>query len=324
MNIRKSIFAFTILSALFLAACGDDSGSSASGNAIPEADPNATLVSQVPVGDVYSDLTVRDANGNVVGVFDPNTGYITLSDGRVVTMDGNSVFESSSSSSLEKVNWQYLNPNIAYGTFTDSRDGQVYKTVTIGTQTWMAENLNYAYLQPTSTEDSSSFCYRNEPDSCAKYGRLYTWAAAMDSAGVFSDGGKGCGYGIKCSATEPVRGVCPEGWHLPSDAEWKVLIETVGGEDVAGKKLKSTGGWVDYEGESGNGTDEYGFSVLPAGFRLGDDYYRNAGKIAHFWRSTEGRSGDGAYSWYFFYEDEHVHSYYNYKDLGCSVRCLKD
>ncbi|MGM9984847.1 MAG: FISUMP domain-containing protein [Fibrobacter intestinalis] len=146
----------------------------------------------------------------------------------------------------------------ASGKFQDSRDGQVYKTVTIGTQTWMAENLNYAYLQPTSEEDSSSFCYNDEPDSCAKYGRLYLWSAAMDSAGVFGDGGEGCGYDVTCSAKEPVRGICPEGWHLPSDAEWETLFTAVGGVDLAGTKLKSKSGWY-----SGNGTDDYGFSCCP-------------------------------------------------------------
>ncbi|PBC75104.1 fibrobacter succinogenes major paralogous domain-containing protein [Fibrobacter intestinalis] len=209
------------------------------------------------------------------------------------------------------------------GSFTDPRDGQTYKTVKIGNQVWMAENLNYAYLQPTSSLDSSSFCYRNKPDSCAKYGRLYLWSAAMDSAGVFGDGGKGCGYEVTCSAKEPVRGICPEGWHLPSKAEWRTLMETVGGEDVAGKKLKSKSGWDDDEGKRGNGTDEYGFSVLPAGYRSGDgDYYR-AGEDAGFWSSSE-YSGLNAYSWNFYYAREYVCSLYDNESHGVSVRCLRD
>ena len=135
----------------------------------------------------------------------------------------------------------------------------------------MAENLNYDYNEGTA----KSFCYNNEPDSCAKYGRLYTWAAVMDSAGVFGDGGKGCGYDVTCSAKEPVRGICPEGWHLPSDAEWETLFTAGGGVDLAGTKLKSKSGWY-----SGNGTDDYGFSVLPAGSRYGGGLYLSAGKAA--------------------------------------------
>ncbi len=101
-------------------------------------------------------------------------------------------------------------------TFTDARDGKTYKTVKIGSQTWMAENLNCAYSEGTAR----SYCYGNDPANCEKYDRLYTWSAAMDSAAVFGDGGKGCGYGVKCTPTYPVRGACPEGWHLPSNAEW--------------------------------------------------------------------------------------------------------
>lgn len=118
-------------------------------------------------------------------------------------------------------------------TFTDPRDGQTYKTVKIGSQIWMAENLNYEFLGSYSVEGDTenlncaysegtarSYCYGNDPTNCEKYDRLYTWSAAMDSAAVFGDGGKGCGYGVKCTPTYPVRGACPEGWHLPSNAEW--------------------------------------------------------------------------------------------------------
>lgn len=100
---------------------------------------------------------------------------------------------------------KYYNPAISYGTLKDSRDGQVYRTVQIGVQTWMAENLNYDYNVGTA----ASYCYNDSKDSCAKYGRLYTWSAAMDSAAIFSNDGKGCGDGVTCYASGKVQGVCP-------------------------------------------------------------------------------------------------------------------
>ena len=215
----------------------------------------------------------------------------------------------------EKENWQYLNPAISYEMFKDARDGQIYKSVKIGNQVWMAENLNYDYNEGTA----KSYCYNDEQESCAKYGRLYTWAAAMDSAGVFGDGGKGCGFLVTCSAKEPVRGVCPESWHLPSDTEWKTLFTAVGGTTVAGTKLKSKSGWYN----NGNGTDEYGFSVLPAGNRFDVGNYYNADDYAFFWSRTEHSSVD-AYNWDFFYVDTYVRSQYYSKEIGFSVRCLRD
>lgn len=120
---------------------------------------------------------------------------------------------------------------IVYGEMTDERDGQTYKTITIdGRATWMAENLNYAYLQPTAELDSSSWCYINEPDSCAKYGRLYLWSAVMDSAGLFSEDTKGCGYysdeneWYKCPKEDFVQGVCPPNWHVPTSDEFGVPL----------------------------------------------------------------------------------------------------
>lgn len=110
------------------------------------------------------------------------------------------------------------------GTMTDSRDGQTYKTVKIGVQIWMAENLNY--------KADSSFCYHNDESNCSNYGRFYRWATAMDSAGTWSLNGKGCGYGKACSPTYPVRGVCPSGWHLPSLTELITLFNVVEGSST--------------------------------------------------------------------------------------------
>ena len=193
---------------------------------------------------------------------------------------------------------------------TDSRDKQVYKTIKIGSQYWMAENLNY--------EISASYCYNDDAINCTRYGRLYTWAAAMDSAGTWTTNGKGCGNGSTCSPTYPVRGVCPSGWHLPSTTEWGTLIKVVGGTSTAGKVLKSTSGWF----EDGNGTDTFGFSALPAGFR--EDVGNFYDYSAFFWSST-GYTSNFARFIHLYYNHDYANQEDNLgKGFGFSVRCLQD
>lgn len=170
-----------------------------------------------------------------------------------------------------------------YGTLLDTRDKHTYKIVTIGTQKWMAENLNYADSINYPGMKGRNRCYNNRLDSCTKYGRLYTWAAAMDSAGAFSTNGKNCGYNKICSPTYPVRGICPEGWHLPSKTEYETLFTAVGGELTASKVLKSTTGWK----SNRNGTDAYGFSALPAGEGTYDGDFCFVGSEAVFWSASE-------------------------------------
>ncbi|WP_295052802.1 fibrobacter succinogenes major paralogous domain-containing protein [uncultured Fibrobacter sp.] len=196
-------------------------------------------------------------------------------------------------------------------TMTDFRDGQTYKTVKIGTQTWMAENLNY--------EIANSYCNSNNVSNCTKYGRLYTWAAAMDSAGIWSVNGKGCGYGTTCSPIYPVRGVCPDGWHLPTVMEWSTLFSTVNGNSAVGKTLKSTSGWA----SNGNGTDTYGFSALPAGGKAGNDVFYNVYFYAYFW-SAEGHYDGDAYFMKLTENNEGAILDYDSKLNAFSVRCLKN
>ena len=220
---------------------------------------------------------------------------------------------SSSSKVTDKVGEPVEPAEVTTGTMTDSRDGQTYKTVTIGTQTWMAENLNY--------ETENSYCYKDDANNCSKYGRLYTWAAAMDSVGTWSTNGKGCGDGTTCSPTYPVRGVCPEGWHLPTAAEFETLFTAVGGKSIAGQKLKSTTGWKTYSGITNE--DAFAFSALPAGFSSDSGNYIGEGCYAHFWNSTE----YGSYYAYYVglrYDDGDASLGSSCKSYGFSVRCLKD
>ncbi|MCF0217389.1 MAG: fibrobacter succinogenes major paralogous domain-containing protein [Fibrobacteraceae bacterium] len=223
---------------------------------------------------------------------------------------------------------------------TDTRDGQTYKTVTIGTQTWMAENLNYAYKgvdfdNGYCTDDSTSWCYNSEKSNCDTYGRLYTWSAAMDSAGKEDPANKvpnykydddediqgfGCGYGIQCTPNIPHRGICPEGWHVPTNEEYDTLYTTIGGGFKAGTYLKSTDKWSNYANRQG--IDLYGFSVLPAGGRGYNGKFVNQGSITQFWSASVGNY-DNAYTQYFYYYDAIADQYFD-KYLGYSLRCIQD
>ncbi len=256
---------------------------------------------------------------------DPSTAPVRPS-------SSSSVDETKSSSSVTSVSSSsvpegYVDPStVVTGTMTDSRDGQTYKTVKIGSQEWMAENLNYAYTAvpykyKNDASDSTSWCYDNDPTNCTKYGRLYTWSAAMDSVGTWSANGKGCGYGVQCTPTYPVRGICPEGWHLPNDTEWNTLFVAVGGSEVAGNVLRSQTGWDN----NGNGTDAFGFSALPAGYRYHyEGQFLYAGSEVHFWTSLERHNEfvremkldvKKCVNW--CRDDE-------YKSSAISVRCVRD
>jgi uncharacterized protein (TIGR02145 family) len=175
-------------------------------------------------------------------------------------------------------------------TFTDARDGKKYKTVKIGNQTWMAENLNFK-------TDTGSWCYKNKRKNCLKYGRLYNW--------------------------ETATAVCPNGWHLPSDAEWTSLFDYLDGEKVAGGKMKEAG--TEYWRSPNRGADNSsGFTALPGGYRDYDDgSFHSLGYNASYWSSTE-YGGTDAWDRALVYGSASMGRYYFSKMYDFSVRCLKD
>ena len=190
-------------------------------------------------------------------------------------------------------------------------DGNVYTSVTIGTQVWMVQNLKTTKyrngdLIGTTTNDISgegSPEYQWAPDdnenNVATYGRLYTWYAVTDS-----------------------RNVCPAGWHVPSDAEWSTFTTFLGGDTVAGGKLKETGTTLWTTPNTG-ATNETGFTALPSGYRYLDDSYINIGLIGFWWSSTEYSATDAYYHYMLCYFSK-VYRLYDNKHYGFSVRCLKD
>jgi uncharacterized protein (TIGR02145 family) len=203
-----------------------------------------------------------------------------------------------SSSSVTK---DWFNAAISYGSLTDTRDNQVYKTVVIGTQTWMAENLNFDTLNGTG-----SWCYSSVTNRCSIYGRLYDWNTVM------------AGSASSSATPSGVHGICPTGWHVPSSAEWNVLTDYVGGANTAGTKLKANSNlW-----SINKGTDDYGFSALPGGGCDGSDYY-GVGYYGCWWSATAyAYSSTLADGWYMGYNYTKVYSYYDDESYGFSLRCV--
>ncbi|MDR0517665.1 MAG: hypothetical protein LBH25_11535 [Fibromonadaceae bacterium] len=199
-----------------------------------------------------------------------------------------------------------------YGPYTDKGNSIAsYRTVTIGSQKWMAENLDYNV--------SGSKCYSNNNANCVKYGRLYDWATAMALPSSCNS--------ADCSGQVSVKhqGICPSGWHIPSDAEWSTLINYVesdkGCSSCAGKHLKSVSGWNSYSGIVN--LDSYGFSALPGGYGISGGIFRDAGGSGYWWSASEYNS-NYAYDRDPDYYDEGAYWYYNDKGGLFSVRCLQD
>jgi len=208
-----------------------------------------------------------------------------------------------------------LNPEMNYGTLKDVRDNQTYNTIVIGSQTWMAQNLNYADSVKTSNLKEGSWCYEKDGANCEKYGRLYTWAAAMDLNSNYNKSEWG--------DDSRRQGICPDGWHIPSGMEWRALYDYAkahkGGEEVW-TSLMSASGW---SGNSSGGTDQFGFSTLPAGGVYIDFY--NRGIETEFWSSMENEGYDKkemAVLW--MLSPYGIQLSNEYKDSGWSIRCLKN
>ena len=171
--------------------------------------------------------------------------------------------------------------------FRDFRDGQVYKIVTVGAQVWMAKNLNY--------EMAGSYCYNNNASNCMRYGRLYTWNAAMNA--------------------------CPDGWHLPTYDELVSLIENASGQFLAGGVLKSKGGWKKCR-HCDIADDMYGFSALPTGVMNEDGSFDKIFEYGFLWSATETESNQIPYMGFANVSSVAMLLLGN-KNKGFSVRCVK-
>ena len=199
------------------------------------------------------------------------------------------------------------------GTLTDARDGKVYKTVVIGTQTWMAENLNTAKFSNgdlikevksyqewlnAGNSNTPAWCYYGFDEKNSGYAKLYNFFAVIDP-----------------------RGLAPKGWHVPSDEAWSNLIKFNGSDKISTDKLKSNFGWFDWNGKSCSGNNQTGFNCIPSGALYADGESVAIGNTANFWSST---LEDESTSWYYYIEDKEITRAWNFHFAHLSVRFIKN
>lgn len=276
MNLKKLYTATAALAfGIALVACDSDSSSG------PQNDPAS------------SNVYARDSDGptSYGEIILVSSSSATPKDVVLSSSEKSSSSETSvSSSSVATVS------NVDYGTLTDSRDGKNYKTVKIGSLTWMAENLNYDNSASATGSIDSSFCYDGIPANCEKYGRLYQEYAAT--------------------------AVCPEGWRLPTADDWRDLTTTAKSEfgDNNGS-LRTVGQWENtIFGDNVTATNASGFSALPAGYRAKTGECDGEGTKAYFW----GEDNMNHYAWilsnqYDMEKESMQRGYFAY-----AVRCVKD
>jgi uncharacterized protein (TIGR02145 family) len=195
-------------------------------------------------------------------------------------------------------------------------EGNLYKTVTIGTQTWMAENLKVSKYSdgtpiPNITDNTqweknnigAWAYYNNDTTYNVKYGKLYTW----NSVSKIVNNGKN---------------VCPTGWHVPTNTEWIVLIDYLGGADFAGGKMKEVG-TTNWKSKNKNATNISLFSALPGGYRSSSGDFSRIGNNGFWWSSTE-RESSFAFHYFLYKANDNVYSSNASMKYGLSIRCLKD
>jgi uncharacterized protein (TIGR02145 family) len=195
---------------------------------------------------------------------------------------------------------------------TDSRDGKIYNTVMIGNQCWMKENMNIGTrIQGNSYQYNNGilekYCYGNDENNCTIYGGLYQWDEAMQFA-----------------SPPAIQGICPVGWHIPTDAEYSILEAFSGGNAFASGNMKETGTvhWLDPNTGATNST---GFTALPGGFNGREaPYFDGLQGLAFFWTSTPHANGTHAWLLKLYFSNSVLFPEWNLRSWGFSVRCLKD
>jgi uncharacterized protein (TIGR02145 family) len=200
--------------------------------------------------------------------------------------------------------WTCNNP------FTDSHDGKTYNTVLIGIQCWMAQNLNIGIRVNGSVDQTNNsiiekYCFNDDENNCNTYGGLYQWDETM-----------------QYSTTPIALGICPTGWHLPTDNEWNDLTNYLGGESFSGGKLKEAG-YTHWSLPNAWATNSTGFTALPGGARTNIGDFGSLTRMAYFWSSVQ-NGAPNAWARGLSYLESSVMPYQYNKIFGFSIRCIKD
>lgn len=221
---------------------------------------------------------------------------MTIRSGGAVTVNGNT----------------YIVPTVftCGSPMIDSRDNHFYNTVQIGTQCWMAQNLNVGTKisvldNQTNNGIIEKYCYYDDENNCNTYGGLYQWNEMMNF-----------------TTTEGAQGICPTSWHIPTDAEWTTLTTFLGGENIAGGIMKEAG-TTHWSSPNTGATNSSGFTALPSGARYDEGWFFNLTYDVTFWTSSQNGSTN-AWQRYLHTFGENVHKGFNTDISGFSVRCLKN
>ena len=309
----KRLFYFALVSTLILVACGDDessnpfvpsedSSSSFAGisSSLSSSATFVTLSSSTPI-EGLSSSSRKDSVGSLSSAKGKSSSSVVESSsngdsGSMTGMTSSSYVNSISSSSVQNEKSSSSEKNDAVtGTMMDERDGQTYKIVKIGRLWWFAQNLNF--------DTENSHCFRDSSKYCAKYGRLYTWAAAVGKSE------EECGYRQECNLLLPVQGACPSGWRVPSNYDWNDLLVSVGGDDIAGEVLRDS--------------KEGGFALVYAGrINYAGDFIELE-ESARIWSSSEVDEDDAFYAEFYYTLEDVWFPEEGSKYEGYSVRCVK-
>ncbi len=301
----KRFFSFCVFFTLLI-SCGSENADKNPLNSAIDILMSSEMQTQdsLSSGDNVSSSSIASSFSSSEGAVS-SSSITSSSSSRGDSVSSSSIANSSSSIQVAPCKTE-TEDNCIYGELYDERNEKTYKTVKIGNQEWMAENLNLDYKG-----DLYAIC-RCDPDSmaCSKYGNVCHWPAIVDQGEIYNLGNGNCVIGTACKPEQPVTGICPAGWHVPSGSDFENLFKFVGGRQVAGKKLRSR----DYKGD-----DSYGFSLLSVNFANGEFYHGDETYLA---TSTEG--GKDYFEVILFDSNKDtVYTRTRFKTSVAAVRCLK-
>jgi uncharacterized protein (TIGR02145 family) len=307
MKINQFLFAAGIsLAMAFTFSCSSDDGDKSDGEVSSSSD---VVGSSSSSGGVSSSSSGEASSSSSSEISSSSSSEASSSSSSEASSSSSSEISSSSSSEISYSSSSEISSSssseISYSYGSLIYEGKEYRTIVIDNQTWLADNLDH------SVEGSK--CYDDDPANCVKYGSLYNWATAM--ALPANCNSTACSSQIQ----SPHKGICPDGWHIPSTADWEALRDVAGGGlTTAAGHLKAKEGW----NENGNGKDTYGFAALPGGnFNTFYQDFRKIGDEGYWWVTSE-LGGGSAYQWHFGYDSAGWGN--DGKTNMFSVRCVKD